>query len=179
MKTLRYVITLNVPDRENPVSMREYLHSTLLRAGVRNADVHFGVPSREHQDVREFSEKFDLPLPKTPTLMDSPTAQFRINRMLEEVKEFEAAHLGHDLHDAADALIDLAYIVHGTALMMGLPWEELWYEVHAANMRKVRAARKEDSKHGTTLDIVKPEGWKAPDHTHALAQAEFYGNLQP
>lgn len=39
-----------------------------------------------------------------------------------------------------------------------------WDRVHAANMAKERATCAEDSKHGSAQDIIKPEGWTAPDH---------------
>ena len=41
---------------------------------------------------------------------------------------------------------------------------EAWNRVHAANMAKERATCAEDSKHGSAQDIIKPEGWTAPDH---------------
>lgn len=68
-----------------------------------------------------------------------------------------------DLPGAADALVDLAYIVHGTAIAHGVPWRALFDEVHAANMRKVRVVSAEDSKHGHKADIKKPPGWQPPD----------------
>lgn len=41
---------------------------------------------------------------------------------------------------------------------------EAWDRVHKANMAKERATCAEDSKHGSAQDIIKPEGWTAPDH---------------
>lgn len=61
-----------------------------------------------------------------------------------------------------DALIDLAYVVLGTAHLQGFDFEEGWRRVHAANMSKVRARRKSDSKRKSKFDVVKPEGWQAP-----------------
>lgn len=43
-------------------------------------------------------------------------------------------------------------------------FHEAWRRVHAANMAKVRATSAEQSKHGSAQDIIKPEGWTAPDH---------------
>jgi len=59
-----------------------------------------------------------------------------------------------------DGLIDLVYIALGMAYRMGLPFHEGFKRVHEANMRKVRAQTPEDSKRGSTLDIVKPDGWE-------------------
>lgn len=41
---------------------------------------------------------------------------------------------------------------------------EAWGRVHKANMAKERATCAEDSKHGSAQDIIKPEGWTAPNH---------------
>lgn len=41
-------------------------------------------------------------------------------------------------------------------------WDELWTDVQRANMTKVRAQRPEDSKRGSTHDVVKPPGWVGP-----------------
>lgn len=120
-------------------------------------------------DVKAFFERFEVPYAVRPQLLDHETYKFRVARLAEELNEFMEAHDGGDLEGAADALVDLSYIVLGTALCMGLPWQLLWDEVQRANMSKVHAERPEDSKHGTTLDVIKPEGWKAPDHSAALA----------
>jgi len=123
---------------------------------------------KERQDVLAFQQKFKVPMAVTPHFLQEETFQFRLKFLQEELDEFETAHLSGDMHGAADALVDLAYVLHGTALMMGLPWPRLWDEVQRANMTKVRAKHAGESKRGTALDVVKPEGWKGPDHTAAL-----------
>lgn len=63
-----------------------------------------------------------------------------------------------------DALIDMVYVAFGTAHLFGYPWHEGWGLVQAANMTKVRAQSDgSDSKRGSSFDVVKPEGWRAPD----------------
>ena len=119
--------------------------------------------STDHQDVRDFHHKFQVPLCSVPSLLDPATREFRVKFMQEELNEFIEANQEGSLHKAADALIDLAYVVHGTAVMMGLPWASLWKEVQRANMSKVRATDASQSKRGTSLDVIKPEGWKAPN----------------
>jgi len=39
----------------------------------------------------------------------------------------------------------------------------LWNEVQRANMSKVRASSESQSKRGSSLDVIKPEGWRGPD----------------
>jgi predicted HAD superfamily Cof-like phosphohydrolase len=56
----------------------------------------------------------------------------------------------------------------------GWDFEEGWRRVHAANMAKVRAERPGDSKRGSTFDVVKPEGWTAPDLSD-LVRKPFIG----
>lgn len=125
-------------------------------------------PVSNFKDVRSFYRKFKLPVPANPVLPDLDTAEFRIGRLCEELQEFTEAVEANDLAGCADALVDLVYIAMGTAVSMGLPWEEIWAEVHRANMMKVRATHPEDSRLGSDQDVVKPEGWREPNHTAAL-----------
>lgn len=123
---------------------------------------------RERADVLAFQQKFQVPMAKEPAFLDAETLRFRFKFLEEELQEFWFAHNGGDMHGAADALVDLAYVLHGTALMMGLPWPVLWAEVQRANMAKERATHASQSKRGSALDVIKPEGWRGPDHTAAL-----------
>lgn len=116
-----------------------------------------------HMNVLQFYAKFHLPIPEAPQLLDRETLRFRTARLVEELAEFCAAHGAGDLAGAADALVDLSYILHGTAISMGLPWSVIWNEVHEANMKKELASSASQSRHGFSADIVKPKGWQAPN----------------
>ena len=120
------------------------------------------------QDVAAFHEKFEVPCASAPSFLDWHAQGFREKFMQEELDEFTAACKLGNMEDAADALVDLVYVALGTAHMMGLPWQKLWDSVQRANMAKVRAQTAGDSKRGTRLDVVKPAGWAAPNHTEAL-----------
>lgn len=75
-----------------------------------------------------------------------------------------------DLHGQLDALVDLSYVTHGTAVMQGIRrFDEAFCAVHRANMGKVRAESADQSKRGTKLDVVKPKGWSAPVLTEFLS----------
>lgn len=76
-----------------------------------------------------------------------------------------------DMHGELDALIDLSYVLHGTALFHGFSkFDQAFTHVHTAgNMVKVRATSIEQSKRGTKLDVVKPPGWTAPVLTEYLS----------
>lgn len=57
-----------------------------------------------------------------------------------------------------------ALICYTMASLMSIPWEQCWDAVHAANMRKIRAASDgSDSQRSSSWDVVKPVGWQAPD----------------
>lgn len=126
-------------------------------------------------DVGEFHQKFGLPAvgrthPINPTLLDDETYRFRLKFMAEELEEFVTANLEGNLEKAADALIDLVYVVMGTAHKMGLPWQELWSEVHRANLGKERATSSDQSKRGSQLDVIKPPGWQPPEIARILGR---------
>lgn len=129
--------------------------------------------SKENDDVKAFQEKFGVPMSATPAFLTGEVARFRANFLLEEIDEFIDANDVLDLAGAADALIDLVYVAHGTALIMGLPWDKLWDEVQRANMTKMRATSAEDSKRKSSLDVIKPPGWVGPDHSAALGPRQF------
>lgn len=120
-------------------------------------------------DVHSFHRKFSVPMATQPSLLDESTLAFRTKFLYEELVEFESSAQAADLDGMADALVDLVYVALGTALIMGLPWDQLWDRVQAANMAK-RLAKPDgsDSKRGSPLDVVKPEGWTAPDHRDLL-----------
>ena len=116
------------------------------------------------EDLNDFSTKFKLPQMATPTLLSHEDMQFRLSFLMEEWQEIANAQIAGDLEEVFDGLIDLVYVAIGTAWLMGLPFNEGWDRVHAANMEKVRAEHAADvrskRKHG--WDVVKPEGWKPP-----------------
>ena len=65
---------------------------------------------------------------------------------------------------AFDALLDLNYVSHGTAHLLGYPWQIGWNAVQSANMAKERAASDgSNSKRGSSFDVVKPAGWTPPN----------------
>lgn len=132
------------------------------------------------EDVGDFHTKFGLH--SVMASGASPTGeeaneelmQFRVKFLYEELQEFEEGLADGDVAQMADALIDLVYVALGTAHFLGLPWQALWDDVQRANMAKVRAAADgSDSKRGSSFDVVKPKGWKAPQTEEVLRQYGF------
>lgn len=122
-----------------------------------------------YADVRRFHEKFNLLVNEAPRHLTQRKLNERVECMREELDEFIEACSEQDLAAQADALVDLVYFALGTAVMMGLPWQELWDDVQRANMAKVRGI----SHRGHKVDCVKPPGW-VPPQTHALLKTAGY-----
>lgn len=124
-------------------------------------------------DIENFHRKFGLsPIADIPTEIPDDLADFRIGFMQEELNEYVNAVRKGDLVGQADALVDLTYVVLGTAYLHNLPFQKLWNEVHSTNMKKQRAERASDSKRGHQSDVIKPEGWVGPNLITIL---EAYG----
>jgi predicted HAD superfamily Cof-like phosphohydrolase len=144
------------------------------------------------EQVVEFHEKFGLEYTDGPRTLPHDLALFRLGFMVEELAEYAKAagyrrvstelNSLHDLikkqstyttmrqagdevnlHDQLDALVDLAYVLNGTAYLQGFDLEGAYTVVHTANMKKIRAQRAEQSLRGSTFDVVKPPGWEKPD----------------
>lgn len=138
--------------------------------------------------VGEFHFKFRITQleNQTPAFLNYELATFRINFLLEELREYAEAcgfmydkeqgkfvvnEFGRmDLEKAFDALIDLQYVLSGTIRLHGFHtrlghqrhsrFEEGFMRVHSKNMEKHPALKDgSDSKRGSAFDIVKPKGW--------------------
>ena len=133
---------------------------------------------RAMHDIRKFHEKFGLAYQGPPRELPEDLQGFRMVFMAEELCEYATDNpTFHQLIQSAfkdrssdqplekqlDALVDLVYVALGTAYLHGFNFSEAWNRVHEANMAKVRVERIADSKRGSVYDVVKPEGWKAPD----------------
>lgn len=125
-------------------------------------------------DVGHFHAKFGLenvthdgahPRVVTDDLMD-----FRIKFLKEELQEFIDGWEARDHALMADALVDLAYVVFGTAQLLGYPWHDIWDAVQTANMAKVRATSETLGPRQSTWDVVKPPGWAPPPVREILSQ---------
>lgn len=137
-----------------------------------------------HSDVGDFHKKFGLhavtetsrgsDAGPTGAEADEHLMEFRTKFMQEELDEFKKGYDEGDIAQMADALVDLAYVVFGTAHLLGLPWDDLWNDVQRANMTKERAAADgSNSKRGSSFDVVKPAGWVGPRTADILSAFGF------
>jgi len=113
------------------------------------------------EKVLDFRLKLKLPVSAEPRLLTAEDASFYARFVMEELSEFLKAHERKDLPEAADAVIDLIYVMVGCAHHMGLPFNTLFDVVHKANMQKEPG----ETKRGIKADAIKPEGWVAPEDT--------------
>ena len=115
------------------------------------------------EKVLAFRRKMGLPVSPTPTLLSSEQASYFARFIMEELSEYLRACEENSLVDAADALVDLAYVTMGCSHAMGLPFDQLFNVVHEANMNKEPANDYIRSLRGSQYDVVKPIGWQAPE----------------
>ena len=114
------------------------------------------------QMVADFHKKFGLDPTEQPDFPFEEIWILKNNHMQEELNEIRAAAINGNLEEYFDGLIDLVYVALGAAYLAGLPFEQGFLRVHQANMTKIRALRQQDSKRGSTYDIVKPPEFVAP-----------------
>ena len=118
--------------------------------------------------VAAFHKKFELEPTAQPDFPVEEIWKLKNKHLQEELDEIRASAINGDLEEYFDGLIDLVYVALGAAYLAGLPFNEGFKRVHEANMKKVRALRAEDSKRGSTYDIVKPAGFVAPTLTDLI-----------
>jgi len=114
------------------------------------------------QMVADFHKKFGLEPTNQPDFPFEEIWILKNNHMQEELNEIRAAAINGNLEEYFDGLIDIVYVALGAAYLAGLPFEQGFLRVHQANMTKIRALRQQDSKRGSTYDIVKPPEFVAP-----------------
>jgi predicted HAD superfamily Cof-like phosphohydrolase len=110
-----------------------------------------------HHQVLAFHKRFGQSIGERPHVLDDKTMRFRLSLIAEEFKELLDAAFGgeedgyeprwptllatlplkFDLPAFADALADLAYVMEGTAISMGINMTPIAEEVHRANMAKL------------------------------------------
>jgi len=156
-------------------------------AGIKD-ERPWRVLTQHIEDVRACHKKFGILTADKPGNLTQRKLKERVEFLLEELTELATAgnlgleqdqHTGAhyvsdmylgvkpNLPEIADALIDLVYIACGTAVMLGLPWQELWDDVQRANLGKVRGI----GKRGHQVDLIKPPGWEGPKTAELLKEA--------
>lgn len=108
--------------------------------------------------VREFHEKFDLPL-RCPDNPGFERAAQRISHLQEEVNELSDALESLDFTEAVDGLVDIIYLAIGGLIQWGVNADSVFSEVHRSNMTK-RSGPPENKPHGL---VHKGPEYEPPD----------------
>lgn len=121
-------------------------------------------------DIKDFIEKFGFDKDK----MDINKLLFRQSLSDEEYNETFSALGQRDAEEYVDGQIDQIVILIGNLLLQGVDVEKAWNEVHRANMTKQRGVKPGREGSGG-FDVVKPPGWKGPDHSdnHGVLDSLF------
>lgn len=146
-------------------------------------------PGRDpHALVREFHERFGVPVAEDGPSVDRARVDMRMALIGEELAELVTAVYGHragslveaataeavaaddgtrDLVGAADALGDLVYVIYGMAHECGIPLPEVIAEIHRANLSKLgpdgAPVHRADGK------VLKGASYRPPDIAGVLA----------
>jgi predicted HAD superfamily Cof-like phosphohydrolase len=111
--------------------------------------------------VGEFMQMLGLPIGPPAALPTDDLFHFRLELIQEETLELVRAYRKSDLVEFADAIGDLLYVVYGLGHASGLPMDEVFAEIHRANMDKKRSDG--TGKRFSKVDAEKPDGWQPPD----------------
>lgn len=93
--------------------------------------------------------------------------EFRLNFLQEELDEAKKAATSGDpaqAEDIVDAMIDLCVVAIGTLDAFDVNPYLAWNRVHDANMQKTPGIKASRPNPLGLPDLIKPEGWTAPQH---------------
>lgn len=144
------------------------------------------------QQVSDFTRATGFEIPEKPKIMGPEALEFISSMILDEVLELlsteydasDAKALLHSIIERAknldklitsdpcekiaaqgDALVDIEYYMHNHALKHGIDTDEIFSEVHQANMRKIDPGTGRVIRDPRTGKVLKPPGWREPDIT--------------
>lgn len=132
--------------------------------------------------VADFHDAVDAPGPTCPTVPERQTLELREALLREEFAEVmeqmavlrEAMTRNAELEPAelaglAHELADLLYVTYGSFVALGIPADEVFAEVHRANLAKTAGPRRADGKQ------LKPPGWQPADVRSVLQRHQQHG----
>lgn len=120
----------------------------------------------ETVDIAEMHDRFWKNVKCKPSVVDKESLLARADFIQEELDEFREAVLAGDYLEQIDALVDIAVVTKGTAVMMGIRWKYHWDEVHRANMMKEVGVN--EKRPDMPFDLTKPRGWIGPNHLEIM-----------
>lgn len=143
-----------------------------------------GAMASNAKSVREFHEAVGSADPSVPTEPSEATLVLRRTLIEEEYREVQEAFRklqrapsGKATENSFNALVheltDMLYVTYGALLAFGVEPDEVFAEVHRANMQKVSGPRRQDGKQ------LKPTGWRPADVPAVLVRQRQRGWKPP
>lgn len=90
-----------------------------------------------HDLVLQFHAVYEVPVGRSPVVLDGERLDLRLRLITEEVSELHDAATAGDVVEMADALGDIVYVCHGMAIEMGIDLNAVITEIHRANLSKL------------------------------------------
>lgn len=108
----------------------------------------------------------------------APASEIELSeiQLREEIQEFLDAWKVNDVGEMADAMVDLIYFACGVAYKQGighLAMNQLFKEVHEANMKKAAGKKEGRGYDGDAVDAAKPKDWVAPDANAIIKRHDY------
>jgi hypothetical protein len=108
----------------------------------------------------EFMAAMDLAIGDTPSKPEEKTRLLWWSLIWEELMELLNEYDGDNIVEVSDAMADLVYVIIGAAVAWGIPFDEIFKEVHRSNMTKMG----DDGKavHSNIGKVVKGPNYEPP-----------------
>ncbi|HEX6472638.1 MAG TPA: hypothetical protein VF069_26340 [Streptosporangiaceae bacterium] len=121
--------------------------------------------------VARFHDAFGLPRHAMPSAQVAEEVKKQRRALLaEETQELDDAMDAGDLVAIADALADIAYVIHGTAVTYGIDLDPVFTEVHRSNMSKLGPDGR--PKVDAAGKVIKSSNYIRPDIPAVLARQQ-------
>lgn len=127
------------------------------------------------QNVLELHRRVGYKHPSKATLGSKARRNFWMMAIDEEISELRDAILRNDTIGVADAIGDAVYVLLGASLAFGIPFEQVFQEIHQSNMTKDVICIEGADKNGMEKKLVKGDLYCPPNIAALLAD---YSDLQ-
>lgn len=151
-----------------PQEVKHDLHTTIEPSGSVSFYTQFNYVQQFHKFFNRTAKKLTEHLTEEEIELRHSLIDEEVNKeLLPALEKLKKAPTLENYAEVLDACVDSCYVIMGTCVAAGLPFDAAFEMVHLSNMTKVGADGKpiirEDGK------ILKPEGWKpAPVHELVL-----------
>lgn len=129
------------------------------------------------ESVREFHEKYGHLISDSPTTGIPDNVKLLRRKLIEEEYfELLGALLSDDATEIADGIGDLVYVLVGTAISYGIPFDRIFSEIHNSNMTKTSVRAINGNKYGS--ENPKGPGFISPQIALILSEPDSLTELE-